>query len=344
MKTRMLLLPKQQRLYKEWSNLKKASISRLYSSHSLIFDMQLESKDISEKTIFQKIAEAQRFQNFITLTIIVAGLIIGMETFPYMTQNFHAIFAVSDVVILGVFILEIFIKIAAEGRKPWRYFFDPWNIFDFLIVAVCFLPIDAQFAAVLRLARLFRVLKLVRALPKLQVLVSALLKSLPSMAYVGLLLGLLFYIYSVAGVFLFGANDPVHFGTLWIAMLSLFRVVTGEDWTDVMYIQMYGCQEYPFPDTLSNYSCTSPEAYPVFGALFFVSFMFLGSLIILNLFIGVIMSGMEEAQRENNLEQRQYNKEQNSVTLSDELGAVLTQLDTLKTRLEELQIQAERKK
>ena len=87
-------------------------------------------------------------------------------------------------------------------------------------------------------------LKLVRALPKLQILVSALLKSLPSMGYVGLLLGLLFYIYSVAGVFLFGNNDPLHFDNIWIAMLSLFRVVTGEDWTDVMYIQMYGCEQY----------------------------------------------------------------------------------------------------
>ena len=266
-----------------------------------------------------------------------------METSPYMVNRFSGIFFLSDVIILGIFILEIIIKIAAEGKKPWRYFFDPWNIFDFLIVAVCFLPIDAQFAAVLRLARLFRVLKLVRALPKLQILVSALLKSLPSMAYVGLLLGLLFYIYSVAGVFLFGDNDPVHFGNLWIAMLSLFRVVTGEDWTDVMYIQMYGCKEYPFPETLTGYACTSPEAYPVFGALFFVSFMFLGSLIILNLFIGVIMSGMEEAQKENNLEQRQYNKEQNKMTLSDELGAVLTQLETLKSRLEEMQIQADQK-
>jgi len=300
--------------------------------------MSVEQRMEDERAVFQKIAEDNRFQNFITITIIVAGLIIGMETFPYMVERFHYLFEFFDVLILGIFILEIVIKIAAEGKRPWRYFFDPWNIFDFFIVAVCFLPIDAQFAAVLRLARLFRVLKLVRALPKLQILVSALLKSLPSMAYVGLLLGLLFYIYSVAGVFLFGANDPVHFGTLWIAMLSLFRVVTGEDWTDVMYIQMYGCKEYPFPD-LSAYECTSPEAYPVFGALFFVSFMFLGSLIILNLFIGVIMSGMEEAQKENNLEQRQYNKEQNSTTFSDELGAVLTQVENLKSRLEELQIQ-----
>ena len=293
-----------------------------------------------ELSIFQRIAQDHRFQNFITWTIVTAGLIIGMETFPSMVTRFGSVFHLFDIVILGIFIVEIVIKIGAEGSKPWRYFMDPWNIFDFLIVAVCFLPIDASFAAVLRLARLFRVLKLVRALPKLQVLVSALLKSLPSMAYVGLLLGLLFYIYSVAGVFLFGQNDPVHFGNLWIAMLSLFRVVTGEDWTDVMYIQMYGCKGYPYSGDFAQY-CTDPVAYPVFGALFFVSFMFLGSLIILNLFIGVIMSGMEEAQKENELARREYNKENNNVTLSDNLGNVLAQLSKLQTEIETLKLQAE---
>lgn len=294
----------------------------------------------AQDSIFQKIVEDHRFQNFVTWTIVTAGLIIGMETFPSMVERFGQIFHICDVVILGIFILEIVIKIGAEGRRPWRYFMDPWNIFDFLIVAVCFLPIDASFAAVLRLARLFRVLKLVRALPKLQVLVSALLKSLPSMAYVGLLLGLLFYIYSVAGVFLFGQNDPVHFGNLWIAMLSLFRVVTGEDWTDVMYIQMYGCKDYPYSGDFAQY-CTDPVAYPVFGALFFVSFMFLGSLIILNLFIGVIMSGMEEAQKENELARREYNRENNAVTMSDNLGGILAQLSKLQKDIESVKLKVE---
>ena len=304
--------------------------------------MQNSLSSSQERTIFQKIAEDKRFQNFITLTIVTAGLIIGMETSPYMAARFEHIFHVFDVVILGIFIVEIVIKIGAQGNKPWRYFFDPWNVFDFCIVGVCFLPIDASFAAVLRLARLFRVLKLVRALPKLQVLVSALLKSLPSMAYVGLLLGLLFYIYSVAGVFLFGPNDPVHFGNLFIAMLSLFRVVTGEDWTDVMYIQMYGCKEYPYSGEFEKF-CTDPVAYPIFGALFFVSFMFLGSLIILNLFIGVIMSGMEEAQKENDLAQREYNKENETLTMSDNVGAILTHVEQLQSELESLRIMLKQK-
>lgn len=293
-----------------------------------------------DHSIFQKIAQNRHFQNFITWTIVLAGIIIGMETSEALVHKYHHVFHFSDVIILGIFIVEIVIKVLAEGKKPWRYFYDPWNIFDFLIVAICFMPINAQFAAVLRLARLFRVLKLVRALPKLQVLVSALLKSLPSMAYVGLLLGLLFYIYSVGGVFIFGKNDPIHFGNLWIAMLSLFRVVTGEDWTDVMYIQMYGCKEYPLPVGFEQY-CTDPVSFPVFGALFFVSFMFLGSLIILNLFIGVIMNGMEEAQKENDFAQREYNRKNHETTLSDNIGSVLDHLEQLRTEIEALKLLAE---
>ena len=299
--------------------------------------MQNDLSLVQEPTIFQKISSDKRFQNFITLTIVLAGLIIGMETSPYMVERFEHIFDVFDYLILGIFIIEIIIKVGAQGNKPWRYFLDPWNVFDFCIVGVCFLPIDASFAAVLRLARLFRVLKLVRALPKLQVLVSALLKSLPSMAYVGLLLGLLFYIYSVAGVFLFGQNDPVHFGNLFIAMLTLFRVVTGEDWTDVMYIQMYGCKEYPYSGEFEKF-CTDPVSYPIFGALFFVSFMFLGSLIILNLFIGVIMSGMTEAQKENDVAQREYNEKNNTLMISDNVGSILTHVEQLQSELEELHL------
>ena len=148
---------------------------------------------------------------------------------------------------------------------------------------------------VLRLLRLLRVLKLVKALPKLQILVSALLKSIPSMGYVTLLLFLLFYVYAVSAVFLFGHNDPLHFGDLETAMLSLFRVVTLEDWTDIMYINMYGCDRYGYT-AKSIVACTNPEANPLLASLFFVSFVLIGTMIILNLFIGVIMTGMEEAQ------------------------------------------------
>ncbi len=243
------------------------------------------------------IAESSLFQNFIIGVILAAGVIVGIQTYPSVVEAHGHVLDLLDTIILWIFVVEIVIKMGAEGRRPWRYFYDPWNIFDFLIVAVCFMPIGAEYVAVLRLARLLRVLKLVRALPRLQVLVGALLKSIPSMFYIGILLFLLFYLYSVLGTFLFQANDPVHFKDLQTAHLTMYRVSTLEDWTDVMYINMHGCENYGYDET-SDPPC-DPEkskAYGWFSAIFFSSFVLVATMVILNLFIGVIMTGMEEAQ------------------------------------------------
>ena len=282
--------------------------------------------------VLRTIADDNRFQNFITAIIVLAGVVVGLETHKPLVESYGTPLHLVNDIILWIFVAEVIIKVGAEGRKPWRYFMDPWNVFDFIIVAVCFMPVNAQYVAVLRLARLLRVLKLVRALPKLQILVNALLKSIPSMGYVVLLLGMLFYVYSVAAVFLFGGNDPHHFGNLAIAMLSLFRVVTGEDWTDVMYIQMYGCDRYGYSDMAQL--CTDPMSYPVFGALFFVSFMVLGAMIILNLFIGVIMTGMDEAEKENKLAAMIARRSEGQQTPEDDFAMIMTKLEDIQEDLE----------
>ncbi len=192
----------------------------------------------------KKIADAKWFHNSVTIAILIAGILVGISTYNEFYTKYQTPLEFLNNIILGVFIVEIFIKILAEGKKPWLYFYDGWNIFDFIIVAAAFMPFGGSSIAILRLLRLLRVLKLIKALPKLQMLVGALLKSIPSMGYVSILLLLLFYIYAVAGVFFFGDNDPIHFHDLQTSMLSLFRVVTLEDWTDIMYINMYGTSSY----------------------------------------------------------------------------------------------------
>ncbi len=288
----------------------------------------------------RRIADSPKFQNFITAVILLAGIIVGIQTSPTAVSVAGHVLDMIDYIILGIFIIEIVVKMGAEGNKPWRYFLDPWNVFDFVIVSVCFMPVNAQYVAVLRLARLLRVLKLVRALPKLQILVSALLKSIPSMGYVALLLGLLFYVYSVAAVFIFGANDPIHFDNLPIAMLSLFRVVTGEDWTDVMYIAMFGCENYGYDGNESL--CVASRGYPIFGALFFVSFMLLGAMVILNLFIGVIMGGMDEAKAENEMIERAARRESGQAnTLSQDIELLVDQMSKMQEELVQLKMRAQ---
>lgn len=290
--------------------------------------------------LLKRTADSPAFQNFITAVIILAGIIVGIQTNHAAVESFGHVLEGIDYAILAIFVVEIIVKMGAEGNRPWRYFLDPWNIFDFAIVAVCFMPMDTQYVAVLRLARLLRVLKLVRALPRLQILVGALLKSIPSMGYVALLLGMLFYVYSVAAVFLFGANDPIHFSGLPIAMLSLFRVVTGEDWTDIMYINMFGCANYGYGG--NEHLCTASNGYPVFAALFFVSFMLIGAMVILNLFIGVIMGGMDEAKAENEMAERAARREAGiPSTFAEDVDILVGELARLQEELVQLRLRAE---
>jgi voltage-gated sodium channel len=277
----------------------------------------------------QAVRDAHWFQNFITGTILAASVLVGAETFPDLAHAHHVLFKLLDSVILGIFAVEIIVKVGAEGGRPWRYFLDSWNVFDFTIVAVCFLPFGGQGAAVLRLARLLRVLKLVRALPQLRVLVGALLKSIPSMAYVGLLLLLLFYVYAVAGTLFFGENDPVHFGNLQTSFLSLFLIITLEGWTELLYIQMRGCADYGYEGMAA--ACTASHAQPIVAVTYFVTFVLIGTMIILNLFVGVIMNSMQEAKGEIEEEARTMGRK--TACLESELQELQSTLAELQDRL-----------
>jgi voltage-gated sodium channel len=260
------------------------------------------------------------FQRAVVGLIVFAGLLVGAETHrPWMAAHgdvFHAL----DRVVLGLFVAELALRIAAQGRRPWRFFADPWNCFDAVIVGVCLLPFHTEFAAVLRLVRVLRVLRLVTAVPRLQLLVGALIKSLPSMSYVALLLCILFYVYAVSGVAFFGAGDPVHFGTLPSAALTLFQVVTMEGWTELMHAQF---EAYP------------GRAVPV---LYFLSFILIGTMIILNLFIGVIVNGMDEARKEMADEERERHLAATGKTSAgDDVAALREQLSALQDGLAALE-------
>ena len=245
--------------------------------------------------IAKRISTSRLFQIFITLVILIASALVGVETYPEIEKHHQKLLDLLDHIIIAIFVFEIIIKLLAEGKRPWRYFADAWNVFDFLIVAACFLPFDNQYVTVLRLIRLLRALRLLSAFPKLQVLVSAIFKSLPSMGYVWILMGLLFYVYAVAGVLLFGKNDPLHFGNLSSSLLSLFQVSTLEGWPDILNVQLYGCDKYGY-DNFKNL-CTAPSVAS-WAPAYFISFILLGTFILVNLFVGVVLNGLEEARAE----------------------------------------------
>ncbi len=265
--------------------------------------------------ICAQIARSPAFQRLIVGSIVLAIALVGLETEPWIVDRVGGLIWALDKVILGLFAVEAAIKILAQGDRPWRYFRDPWNTVDFLILVCLLLPFWGNFFVLLRVGRLLRIVRVITAFPRLRMLISTLFQSLPSMGYIMLILGLLFYVYGVAGTFLFGANDPVHFGTLGVAMLSLFTVVTLEGWTTIMNIQIYGCDRYgydPFPDL-----CTAPDQFPLLAPAFFISFVLLGAMVVLNLFVGVIISSMmdtmDDVHGKNGLEDSVANGAENSV-------------------------------
>lgn len=256
------------------------------------------------------------FQRLIVAAILMAGVLAGMETDTGLVQQYGGMLHAMDRAILGLFVVEIALKLAAQGRQPWRFFHDGWNVFDLAIVVICCLPLHSQFAAVLRLARGLRLLRLVSALPKLQMLVGALLKSLGAMGYVTLLLSLMFYIYGVAGVHLFATHAPDYFGTLGAALLSLFQIITLDNWSDIL-------------------AATRPGS-PLASMLYFISFILLGTMIMMNLFIGIIMNSMAEmhAEIEGTKNERSAGKEEPANAFPD-LSRQLDELRLLVTELKQ---------
>ncbi|MDH5219371.1 MAG: ion transporter, partial [Gammaproteobacteria bacterium] len=174
-------------------------------------------------------------------------------------------------------VIEAILKITAVAPRFKLYFGNGWNLFDFTIVVLSILPTSGEFAMLARLARLLRVLRLISVIPELRLIVATLMRSIPSMGNILLLMSVIFYVYAVAGYHLFHLHDPEHWGSLGISMLTLFRIVTLEDWTDVMY--------------------TAMEMHP-YSWVFFVSFVIIGTFVVINLFIAVVINNLDEAKAE----------------------------------------------
>ncbi len=180
-------------------------------------------------------------------------------------------------VVLGVFIAEALLKMIAVAPRVDNYFRDGWNVFDFLVIVFSLIPATGELAMVARLARLLRVLRLISAIKELRLIVSALVRSIPSVGNIMLLMSIIIYIYAIIGYHLFHEHDPVHWRNLGISVLSLFRVITLEDWTDIMYAAM----------------AMNPLAW-----IYFVSFVIIGTFVVINLFIAVVINNLDKAKTE----------------------------------------------
>ena len=265
----------------------------------------MTSGSVTERA--QRIVASPWFNHGITGVILLNAAVIGLDTWDAATNRFGEGLGAANQAFLGIFVIEALIKMAAHYPRIGRYFRDGWNVFDFTIIVVSLLPSTGELATVARLARLLRVLRLVSALPELRLIVTTLIRSIPSMFNVIALLSIIFYVYAVAGYHLFHEVDPTHWRNLGIALLSLFRIITLEDWTDIMYAAM--------------------EAH-WWAWAYFVSFVVMGTFVVVNLFIAVVLNNLDEAKQERLAELR-------SVPSYKEIVAELERTRTTLARLEQ---------
>lgn len=233
--------------------------------------MTLNSVTLRDR--FEQLRSNKLFETFVILVIVISALMIGAKTYPIPAAAAQVL-RIMDVGITLFFLTEIIIRMVAEKNLK-AFFSKGWNIFDFLIVTASLIPVDDSEAALLgRLLRIFRVLRLVSIIPELRILMNAFVTAIPRMGYVSLLMFIIFYIYAAMGSMFFSEINRELWGNITIAMLTLFRIATFEDWTDVMYETM--------------------AVHPLSWS-FYLSFIFIVAFVFLNMMIGIVL---ETLQRE----------------------------------------------
>jgi len=216
-----------------------------------------------------KIDSSPIFQWSVITVIVLSALLIGVKTHDLPLEAVK-ILGFLDSAITVFFVFELSIRFIAFKDKK-TFFKSGWNVFDTIIVIGSLIPAGGSGILLARLLRVFRVLRLVSMVPELRLLINALITAIPRMGYIALLMFVIFYIYAAVGSILFNQINETLWGDVSISMLTLFRVATFEDWTDVMYETM----------------AVHPMSW-----IYYLTFIFLTAFIFLNMMVGTILEVM----------------------------------------------------
>ena len=261
----------------------------------------------------RRIVDDSRFIAFVVGVILVNAVLVGLETSDDLLARFGGLLEAVNAVIIGIFLVEIGIRIVAYWPRPLAFFRDSWNVFDFTIIALSLLPAAGSFATVARLARLLRVVRLVSVLPELRLIVGTMLRSFGSMISIVLLLSLVVYVYAVLGYHLFGDVDPARWGNLGSAVRTLFEALTLEGWLE---FQAAVIGQVPL------------------AWLFFGSYILIAVFIVVNLFIAVILNNLETVKAEHAAEEMEEMTQPDvDEDLLRRVEAIRSELGELETRL-----------
>ena len=261
----------------------------------------------------KRIADSSRFQNFIYVVIVLNAITLGLGTYDW-SETVNEAITVADDTFLGIFVVELVIRIAAFGRRPQDFFKDGWNVFDFIVIGAAFLPGLRDNATLLRLVRLLRVVRLVSVMPDLRILVRAMARSIPPITSLVVLTLLLMYVYGMVGWILFSDAIPEEWGNIGRAMLSLFQMLTLENW----------------PAFLDAGQAVHPASW-----IFFVSYVLIASFLVINILIAIIINSMEEVHDAETAAHRKDIVEGEGETVAERIQDIREALDRLETQLAE---------
>ena len=229
-----------------------------------------------------RLVYSTQFELAISGVIIVNAVCLAILTMPNLSPETVALANNIDLVAYGVYVLELLLRLVSYGKKPWRYFKEGWNVFDFVVIGLT--PFFQGQTAVIRLLRLMRLVRIFRFLPEVRILSASIVKSIPPLLSMSVLISMMLFLYGMAGHYAFGAEAPQSWGNIGLSMKSLFILLTLEN----------------FPVYLEEAMLISPLAIP-----FFLSYVFLIVFTVLNVLIGIVLNAMDEARTEDRTQRAQ---------------------------------------
>lgn len=291
-------------------------------------------------TLTQQITSNKRFQTIVSIVIILCSITLGIETFY---PEHRLIFDVLDFSFTFFFLGEILIRIVSDRIRFFKLFSIKnkkihveetgfWNWFDFLIVVVSVTSLfqhlfeHPEFLVVSRLFRVLRVLRLLEVSNELKAVEHKIVSIIPTIFSFALLLGILLYIYSIIGIYLFSHHQYAHadFTSLGHAFITLFQLMTLDGWSDMMYAA----------------SASYNDSWLIKG--YFVSFVILTAIVSFNVFVAVLTSQVHEKfisdQKVNKtkLTELQGDIQETEQEVQEGFKEVMTELKLLRAELEQL--------
>jgi voltage-gated sodium channel len=222
-----------------------------------------------------RLVESPAFTALVLTVILANAVVLGMQTYPDLDRRHGETLDLLNSIFLGFFVVELALRMAAYGRRGLDFFRDGWNVFDFVVIAMAFVPGIRESSTLLRLARLLRVIRVVRVLPDLRLLVTGVVRSLPPLGSMVVLTTLIIFVYGMFGWLLFAEELPAQWGDIGRAMLTCFVMLTLED----------------FPIYMDDAMDVHPWSW-----IYFVSFIMVAAFIVINVLIGIVLNSMEEAR------------------------------------------------